>query len=252
MLPVDVPKLPDFAREMQKCEKNKGMTGSTLNRPKPAQTQNNQPRKRKRKILPDSESSSTDTPKLPGGRLIIMKHKLRKMPVMTTTSQKVHCTVCRMAFEDKDDLKKHHHSDHTNSQCEVCNKSFAMKKSLRKHSYTHLEKQIKCSNCDQRFSFNSELEIHKIKHSTEPSFKCTVIGCNKEYFRKSELMAHMVSHVGPPIKCSQKGCSYEHTDKQYVKQHMKSHSNELRYGCRHCDKRFKYFEQCKRHEADEH
>ena len=171
---------------------------------------------------------------------------------MTTTSRKVHCTMCRMAFEDKDDLKKHHHSDHTNSQCEVCNKSFATKKSLRKHSYTHLEKQIKCSDCDQMFSFNSELEIHKIKHSTKPSFRCTVIGCSKEYFRKSELMAHMVNHVGPPIKCSQKGCSYEHTDKRYIEQHMKSHSNELRYGCRHCDKRFKYFEQCKRHEADEH
>ena len=171
---------------------------------------------------------------------------------MTTTTRKVHCTVCHMAFEDKDDLKKHHHSDHTNSQCEVCNKSFATKKSLRKHAYTHLGKQIKCSDCGQRFSFNSELEIHKIEHSTEPSFQCTVIGCNKEYFRKSELMAHMVNHLGPPIKCSQKGCSYKHTDKRYIKQHMKSHSNKLRYGCRHCDKRFKYFEQCKRHEADKH
>ena len=29
MLPVDAPKLPDFAREMRKHEKNKGTTGST-------------------------------------------------------------------------------------------------------------------------------------------------------------------------------------------------------------------------------
>ena len=215
LLPVDAPKLPDFAREMHKRENNKGTTGSTPSKliPTPTQTQNTQPRKRKRKILPDSESSSTDTPKSPDGRLIITKHKLKKTPVMTTTTQKVHYTECHMAFEDKDDLKKHHHSDQTNSQCEVCNKSFAMKKSLRKHSYTHLEKQIKCSNCDQMFSFNCEWEIHKIKHSTKPSFRCTVIGCSKEYFRKSELTAHMVNHVGPPIKCSQKGCSYEHTDK---------------------------------------
>ena len=236
LLPVDTPKLPDFARELRKCEKNKGTTGSTPSRSKPSQTQNNPPRKHKRKILPDSESSSTDTPKLPGGRLIITKHKLKKTQVTTTTTRKVRCTVCCMAFDDKDDLKKHHHSDHTNSQCKVCNKSFTTKKSLRKHAYTHLEKQIKCNDCDQRFSFNSELEIHKIKHSTKPSFKCTVIGCNKEYFRKSKLTAYMVNHIGPPIKCSPKGCLYEHTDKRYIKQHMKSHSNKLRYGCRHCDK----------------
>ena len=100
LLPVDAPKLPDFAREMRKHEKNKGTTCSTLSKPIPipAQTQNNQPRKRKRKILPDSESSSTDTPKSPGGRLIITEHKLKKMPVMTTTTRKVCCTVCRMAF----------------------------------------------------------------------------------------------------------------------------------------------------------
>ena len=131
LLLVDAPKLPDFTREMRKREKNKATTGSTPSKliPTPAQTQNTKPRKRKRKILPDSESSSTDTPKSPGGRLTIMKHKLKKTPVTTTTTRKVCCTVCCMAFEDKDDLKKHHHSDHTNNQCKVCNKSFAMKKS---------------------------------------------------------------------------------------------------------------------------
>ena len=47
LLPVDVPKLPDFAREMRKREKNKGTTGSTLSKliPTPAQIQNTQPRK---------------------------------------------------------------------------------------------------------------------------------------------------------------------------------------------------------------
>ena len=39
LLPIDAPKLPDFARELRKHEKNKGMTGSTLSRPKPSQTQ---------------------------------------------------------------------------------------------------------------------------------------------------------------------------------------------------------------------
>ena len=251
ILSVNALKLPDFTKDMQKTESDKKSKPNSSSGPKPSQAQRNS-NKHKPRILPETESSSTDMPKSPSGRLIITKHRLKKTPVTTTSVWKVCCTVCRKAFEDKDKLKKHHHATHMNSQCDVCNKSFATKRSFRKHSYIHLEKQIKCKDCDQKFSFNCKLKIHKIKHSTKPMFKCTVIGCEKEYYRKSELTAHMVNHVGPPIKCPEKGCSYEHTDKRYVKQHGKSHLNELRYGCRHCDKHFKYFEQCKRHEGDEH
>ena len=204
ILPVNAPKLPDFTKVMQKTESDKKSKPNSSSGPKPSKAQRNS-NKHKPRILPETESSSTDMPKSPSVRLTITKHRLKKTPVTTTSVRKVCCTVCRKAFDDKDELKKHHHATHTNSQCDVCNKSFATKRSLCKHSYMHLEKQIKCKNCDQKFSFNSELEIHKIKHLTKPTFKCTVIGCDKEYYRKSELTAHMVNHVGPPIKCLKRG-----------------------------------------------
>ena len=176
ILPVNAPKLPYFTKDMQKTESDKKSKPNSSSGPKPSQAQRNS-NKRKPRILPETESSSTDMPKSPSGRLIITKHRLKKTPVTTTSVWKVRCTVCHKVFDDKDELKKHHHATHMNSQCYVCNKSFATKRSLHKHSYMHPEKQIKCKDCDQKFSFNSELEIHKIKHSTKPTFKCTVIGC---------------------------------------------------------------------------
>ena len=149
ILPVNAPKLPDFTKDMHESEADKKSNSSE--QPKSTQTQRTSASKHKHKILPETESSSTDTPKSPSARLIITKHRLKKTPVTTTTTQKVHCTVCRKAFDDKDTLKEHHHTTHTNSQCDVCNKSFATKRSLRKHSYTHLETQIKCK-CHRVFA----------------------------------------------------------------------------------------------------
>ena len=191
-------------------------------------------------------------PKSPSGKLVITKHRLKKTPVSEPTKRKLRCTVCCKAFEDKDTLKLHHQAAHSNINCEACNKVFATKRSLRKHSYTHLEKQITCGDYGQKFSFNSKLEIHKIKHSTEPTFRCKVFGCNKEYYRKSELTAHIVNHVGQLIQCLEPGCVYGHMDTRYVKQHRRRHTNDLQYGCRYCDKCYKYFKQRKRHEGDEH
>ena len=44
-----------------------------------------------------------------------------------------------------------------------------------------------------------------------------------------------------------KGCNKECADKCYLSTHMKIHSNELKYPCRKCKKRFRFYEQCKWH-----
>ena len=157
---------------MRKTESDKKSKPNSSSGPKSSQAQRN-PNKRKARILPETESSSTDMPKSPSGRLIITKHRLKKTLVTTTSVRKVCCTVCHKAFDDKDELKKHHHATHMNSQCDVCNKSFATKRSLHKHSYMYLEKQIKCKDCDQKFSF------------TEPSL------CMLEKFQRSSALPNI-------------------------------------------------------------
>ena len=88
LLPVGAPKLPDFAKEMsesrniknpKKPKSSKGNTDDTksINFRKSTRTTKT---KTKHRILPDTESSSTDTPKSPSSKLIITRHRLKRPP----------------------------------------------------------------------------------------------------------------------------------------------------------------------------
>ena len=160
ILPVNAPKKLDFTKEMRDEENNKNKENKKTN-------VMNKPVTGKQKwILPKVESSSTDMPKSPSGKLVISRHRLKKTLVKIISQKKVCCTVCRKAFEGKDMLRDHYKKEHTSSLYMlhvVCNKTFATKWSLRKHSYTHLEKQISYADCEEKFSFKSELEVHWIK-----------------------------------------------------------------------------------------
>ena len=72
ILPVNVPKLPDFTKDMRKTESDKKSKPNSLSGLKPSQAQRNS-NKCKPRILPETESSSRDMPKSPSGRLIITK-----------------------------------------------------------------------------------------------------------------------------------------------------------------------------------
>ena len=75
ILPVNSPKLPDFTKDMHESEADKKSNSSE--QLKSTQTQRTSASKHKHKILPETESSSTDTPKSPSARLIITKHLKR-------------------------------------------------------------------------------------------------------------------------------------------------------------------------------
>ena len=250
LLPVDAPKIQDFTLEMSNKEKEKEKTLNQTSRQKTDgkkasgnknSNQTNKIEKSHRKSLrshgapeKDTEMSSSDTsktPKSPTGRLIITRHRLKKTRAYSPKRKMMKCTACKQEFGDKDELKVHQKHDHESSVCVICNKSFSTKRSLKKHSYTHLEKTIKCLKCDQLFSFNSELKAYSVKHTQTLKFKCDIVGCDKEYYRKSELTTHMVIHGGKKLKCLEKNCKYKHNNKRYIKQHMKNHSNDLLYTC---------------------
>ena len=68
------------------------------------------------------------------------------------------------------------------------------------------DKPYQCEDCQQTFSFESELASHRMKHRTSPSFKCMFHNCGKEFRRMSELNSHVVVHSGRMYNC--KKCNY--------------------------------------------
>ena len=199
-----------------------------------------------------SEQDNTENevlhPKVPSGNAMrpppSNKYKIRKFQIDNVRYYS--CMYCNKHFESIHYLNNHHKRHHPPVACDVCNKLYDTPNSLIRHSYKHLDGQFKCKTCDQSFHFKSELDSHSMKHSKE-SLYCKK--CDKSFVRNSDLNAHIDTH-GKKWKCTFPGCSKECADKRYLNTHMKVHSAELKYPCRKCKKRFRFYEQRKRHEAN--
>ena len=110
--------------------------------------------------------------------------------------------------------------------------------------------KTECQYCDEKFAFQSELELHVIVHDEEPSFYCK--SCTRSL---GDLREHEESHTGNIHYCTIKGCDFSAPLKRYVRTHIKTtHAKKdaLPYPCTKCEKRFKFYDQRKRHVANDH
>ena len=65
---------------------------------------------------------------------------------------------------------------------------------------------LECQYCDEKFAFQSELEIHLTVHDEEPSFYCK--SCTRSFMRVGDLKEHEESHTGNVHYCTVKGCDF--------------------------------------------
>ena len=106
--------------------------------------------------------------------------------------------------------------------------------------YEHQKKKkIPCETCGQRFSFQGQLDQHKIVHRTIKTHKCMAKGCDKWFMRKADLTVHAESHNNTEYKCD-KCESFTTRLRKYWKEHMKGHEAVLPYACSVCGKCFLY------------
>ena len=118
--------------------------------------------------------------------------------------------------------------------CDVCGKVYSNPSALARHKYVHnQEKPYACTDCDERFSFQSELTSHRMKHRTTNAFRCMFHNCGKEFKRMSELNSQVVIHSGIIHSCTK--CDYTTNNPRQLRDHQRSHSDEKRYKCIYCD-----------------
>lgn len=101
-----------------------------------------------------------------------------------------------------------------NYTCDICNSSFEQKSKIMRHitSKHSFHRPFKCSICSKAFKYKCDLKAHKLVHETVHS--SLLHRCDK--------------------------CDYGTKTKNNLKSHyIRKHTDDYKFSCEHCGKRFK-------------
>ena len=114
-----------------------------------------------------------------------------------------HCIACESTFTSEKKLDKHYHADHKGIKpyrCTMCDEKFAFSSNLRKHIKSVHEGKYKCDRCDSTFAESRSLKVHSDRvHDKIRNFKCSHSECDLGFYKKSDLKRH-VARVHDGIK----------------------------------------------------
>ena len=183
------------------------------------------------------------------GKLKVKNYSLKKSRQSNRTYR---CQKCGCKKGSVHDLDEHHRCSHPPLMCSECNKLFNVPSTFQLHMYDHQKKKkIPCEMCGQAFSFQGQLDQHKIVHQTIKTHKCMAKDCGRWFMRKADLTVHAETHNKKEYKCD-KCKSFSTRLHKYWKEHMKGHEAVLPYACSVCEKYFLYQQQVSRHKAKDH
>ncbi|XP_012946016.1 uncharacterized protein LOC101862921 isoform X2 [Aplysia californica] len=146
------------------------------------------------------------------------------------------CSSCLMAFRTRNNLYAHikNHSDEKKYQCPECSRTFKLKNTLDQHMVTHSDlRPYLCDLCGFSTKFQSHLIAHKKIH-TGDVFRCNFPSCKYATPKRSQLEAHMRSHLGIREHVC-KVCSKAFIERSHLVRHERTHSAVRAHKCDVCE-----------------
>ncbi|XP_070574976.1 zinc finger protein 236-like [Ptychodera flava] len=133
-------------------------------------------------------------------------------------------------------------------KCDTCDKEFPRWNLYKRHQKTHaFDKPYRCDQCDMSFNVEYNLTLHKSIHSLY-ELKCP--DCNKKFSRVASLKAHIMLHEKEEyLMCSECGDEFNLQSEldKHIQEHRDEEAGERVYPCRICTKEFRKTSLLKEH-----
>ncbi|XP_078037445.1 uncharacterized protein LOC144470319 isoform X7 [Augochlora pura] len=175
------------------------------------------------KCTADSNDKEAENRPNPGDQVPIFKENIQKVSVgrkpilnprnsRTATSNSLGNFQNNESLEQQKDLyKKLHDGSYT---CDICQTVFEQKSKILRHitSKHSFHRPFKCPTCDKTFKYKCDLKAHRLVHQDVDS---SLLHCCDKCDYRTKTKNNLKSH------------------------HIRRHTDDYKFACEHCGKRFK-------------
>lgn len=164
------------------------------------------------------------------------------------------CSYCAKIFTTRIRRSEHERVFHVRNsktrKCGYCNERFVEVGQKIQHEVTvhGVERpQFECNACCGSFVSQRTLNSHvRSVHLLHRPYGCTIDGCEKAFFMKTELNDHIISHGdAKPFRCTV--CDKNYKSKKSLTAHKHTHDERREFQCKMCKKMFMFEDNLKLH-----